>query len=284
LNVFRSVYREFIYGGHLLALGTASIATCSALILGSTPTLDLFVMAYLFSNGAYTMNRVSELDRDALSHAERTAYLDSRRRLLPYLIITYFLIGYFLAFLRNLYFFAALLVPLFLSLFYSVGSRRFVKFLGVRRLKEQLLVKNLTISFGWSLIPILVGLYYTSMTLPLLLVCPFIFLRLIANTVFFDIRDAQADALYGTRTIPSVYGDGVSNVVMALVDILSLGYMILIPLAGAIPIYAMTLAVFPLYSLLYRACSRWLDQDLIRDLVADAEYIMWAPVVYIGKL
>lgn len=282
--MFKSAYREFVYGGHLLALGTASIASCSALILGQTPTLDLFLMAYLFSNGAYTMNRVSELDQDASSHPQRTAHLKSRGRLLPYLVITYFLTGYVLAFLRNLYFFAALLVPLFLSLLYSVGSRRFVKFLGVRRLKEQLLVKNIAISFGWSLIPILVGLYYTSVTLPLLVLCPFIFLRLIVNSVFFDVRDAQADALYGTRTIPSVYGNRVGNVVMGLVDILSLGYIILIALVGAIPIYAMTLAVFPLYSLLYRAGSRLFDQDLIRDLVADGEYIMWAPVLLIGKI
>jgi 4-hydroxybenzoate polyprenyltransferase len=279
-----TIYKELVYGGHLLSLGTASIAATAALILGRMPTIDLLVMAYLFSNGAYTLNRASEVEQDTLSHPARTDYLHGRAKLLPFIAAAYFLVGYSLAFFRNLYFFGALLLPLVLSLLYSFGSKRFTKVVGSGRLKEKLLIKNLAISFGWSLIPLLVGLYYLQLGLPLLLLSPFIFLRLMVNTIFFDVRDVQADAMYGTGTIPAVYGISTAGNVMWILDGASLAYIVLVTIAGMVPSYAITLAVFPLYSSLYRLVSRVADQDLIRDLVADAEYLLWGPVVFLGKI
>jgi 4-hydroxybenzoate polyprenyltransferase len=284
VNPLNSIYKELVYGGHLLSLGTASIAATAALILGRMPTLDLLVMAYLFSNGAYTLNRASEVEQDNVSHPARTDYLRSRAKLLPFIAGLYFLVGYSLAFFRNLYFFGALLLPLVLSLLYSFGSKRFTKVVGSGRLKEKLLIKNLAISFGWSLIPLLVGLYYLQLGLPLLLLSPFIFLRLMVNTIFFDVRDVQADAMYGTGTIPAVYGISTAGNVMWILDGASLAYIVLVTIAGMVPSYAITLAVFPLYSSLYRLVSRVSDQNLIRDLVADGEYLLWGPVVFLGKI
>ena len=64
--------KEVVYGGHFLALGTSSIAASSAILLGKTPTLDLLLMAYLFSYGAYMLNRGSEVDQDRISNPGRT--------------------------------------------------------------------------------------------------------------------------------------------------------------------------------------------------------------------
>ena len=71
------VYRELILGGHLLALGTASIAAAAAFLFGRQPTLVLLVMAYLFSFGAYMMNRSAEMDEDALR-----VWLDKEKEIL----------------------------------------------------------------------------------------------------------------------------------------------------------------------------------------------------------
>ena len=60
----------------------------------------------------------------------------------------------------SLVFFVALLVPLALSLLYSVGSKRLIRFIGTQTFKQQLLLKNVSIALGWSLIPILVGFYF----------------------------------------------------------------------------------------------------------------------------
>ena len=78
MSLITGVYRELVMGGHILALGTASIAAASAIMLGGKPTAVLLVMAYLFSYGAYMMNRKAEMEEDAVSNPVRTGYLSRR--------------------------------------------------------------------------------------------------------------------------------------------------------------------------------------------------------------
>ena len=280
------LYGELVYGGHLLALGTASIAATAALVLGRTPTWDLLVMAYLFSYGAYMVNRVSDFDEDRVSHLDRTAYLEGRRRSLPAIALVSFGVGYVLALLRNLALFAGLLVPLVLAVVYSVGSKRMGRVLGMSRLKEGLFVKNLTVSFGWSLIPLLVGLYYMQLPPAMIVLCPFIFLRLMVNTIFFDVRDVEADAAYGVRTIPVSLGTDASRKLMDVVDFSSGLYVALLVLSGVLPVFAGLLVVFTPYSFAYRYFSQrsMKHKDSLRDLAADGEYLLWGFVTYLGLI
>lgn len=281
-----AVYREFVYGGHLLALGTASIAVSAALVISKTPTWDLILMAYLFSFGAYTVNRLSDFEEDKISHPDRTAYLSGRLRSMPAIAAGCFILGYALAFFRNLIFFAALLLPLILALLYSVSSKRMSRVFGFSRLKEGLLTKNLAVSFGWSLIPILVGLYYLELPLSILALLPFIFLRLMVNTVFFDARDIEADRAYGVKTIPAYLGMAKAWRVMDVLDVASGAYLVLATLSGILPLFALALVVFTPYSFAYRYYSQRSSghKDSVRDLVADGEYILWGFVTYLGYL
>lgn len=280
------IYRELILGGHLLALGTASIAGAAALLLDRDPTVALLVMAYLFSFGAYMMNRSAEMDQDLASHPERTTYLARRRRVLPAVVAGSFLLGYALAATVRLSFFVALLVPLALSLLYSVGSKRLVKLIGTSKLKQKLLLKNVTISLGWSLIPVLVGLYFDAFNLALMLLSPFIFLRLMTNTIVFDVRDEEGDRKNSVRTLPTELGVPAAFRVVGWVDALSAIYLILLLLARLVPSYALTLALLPVYSSVYRGFAMRSNSDLsfICDVVADAEYILWGPLMLLGKV
>ena len=280
------LYREFVYGGHLLALGTASIAATAAFVLGKTPTWELLLMAYLFSFGAYMVNRASDFDQDRVSHADRTAYLEGRRRMLPAIAAACFVSGYFLAFVRNLAFFAGLLLPLILAVAYSVGSDRIRKALGISRLKEGLYLKNVTVSFGWSLIPFLVALYYLQFPAAAIALCPFIFLRLMVNTVFFDVRDTEADAASGVRTIPVSLGLAASRKIMDSLDLVSGAYVLLLVVSGVLPVFAGLLVIFTPYSFAYRYASQrsTMHKDSLRDLAADGEYILWGLVTYIGQI
>jgi geranylgeranylglycerol-phosphate geranylgeranyltransferase len=282
----RSIYREMVLGGHLLALGTASIAAAAAFLFGRPPTVILLVMAYLFSFGAYMMNRSAEMETDATSHPERTGYLAKRRSVLPGLVAGAFAAGYVLAATVNLAFFIALLVPLVLSLLYSVGSKHFVRFIGTQNLKQKLLMKNVSIALGWSLIPVLAGLYFGAFDAPLLLLCPFVFLRLVTNTIVFDIRDTEGDRENGVKTLPTEFGVPTSFRIVGIVDAISAVYLISILVTGLIPSFAATLVVLPIYSTVYRwaAIGNRGDMTILCDVVADAEYIFWGPLIYIGKI
>ncbi|MDG6954570.1 MAG: UbiA family prenyltransferase [Nitrososphaerota archaeon] len=279
-----SAYREFVLGGHLLAIGTASIAAASAALMGLTATPLLLFMAYLFSYGAYMMNRSTEMDSDAVSHPDRTAHLGSRKRYLPAISAGCFLLGYVLAYTVNLIFFGALLVPLAFSALYSVGSRRLVGVIGVSKLKDKLLVKNLFISLGWSLIPVLVGLYYLRFEEVLALMGGLIFLRLMVNTLIFDVRDVEGDRAQGIRTVPAVYGVRRTYTMMTAIDGVALAYLAAAVSFGLLPLPAIVLALLPAYSIFYAYLAKKPGADLgfICDVVVDGEYLLWGPLMYIG--
>ncbi len=285
MSFTEALYKELVYGGHLLALGTSSMAATASFVLGRVPSWDLLLMAYLFSLGGYSINRFSDFEEDAVSHPDRTAYLKGRVGSFKVISAACFALGYLLALLRNLIFFGALLAPLALALAYSVGSGRMKGALGFSRLKEATLVKNLTVSLGWSLVPVLVGLYYLQLPLAILALSPFIFLRIMVNTIFFDQRDAAADAAFGVRTLPVRMGMAASSRVMDVLDLASGAYLIGVVAWRLVPLFARALVIFVPYSVAYRLYSRaGKHKDSARDLVADGEYILWGVVTCIGHL
>ena len=279
-----SLYREFVLGGHLLALGTVSAAAASAIVIHEAATPVLLVMAYLFSYGAYMMNRTAEIDQDLTSHPERTALMSRRKRYLPLISGGCFILGYVLAATVNLVFFAALLVPLALSVLYSVGSKKLVGVFGVSKLKDKLLVKNLVVSLGWSLIPLLVGLYYLNFALPLWFLSGLIFLRGMSSTMFFDIRDVDGDREQGIKTVPVAFGAEATYKAMTALNVVGLLYVAASVVTGELPQFALTLAALPLYSMGYTFFARRPGANLnfICDNVADAEDLFWGPLVYVG--
>jgi hypothetical protein len=55
---------------------------------------------------------------------------------------------------------------------------------------------------------------------------------------------------------------------------------------GLVPSYALTLMVLPIYSTIYRtfAMRGRANLGFICDFVADAEYALWGPLIYLGKI
>src|SRR5207247_6342544 len=141
--------------------------------------------------------------------------------------------------------------PLLLSRLFGGGEGTLVRLLGARKLKEKLLFKNITISFGWSLIPLLVALYYQRVSLELLLIAPFIFLRLMLNTIFFDVRDLEGDKANGIRTLPVAFGRERSFRAMAVLDLLWSLYLVSLVGLTLLPPYSLILVILPVYSALY---------------------------------
>lgn len=279
------LYRELVFGGHLLALGTASIAAASSLLLGKAPTLVLLLLAYLFSYGAYALNRGLEMQQDLLSNPARTQYLMKRSRYIHFIAGAFFGTGYIIAALLSLWYAAALLPPLVLALLYSRGSPSLRSLIGARRLKDKLLVKNLSISFGWSLIPILVGVYFHEASHVLLLFSPYVFLRLMVNTLLFDIRDVEADTRFGVRTLPAVMGPERTYRVIRLADLSSALYLAALLALSLMPRQAAPLLLLSAYSWFYVwLARRGADMNLVCDLIADGEYLLWGPVVSLGGL
>ena len=73
---------------------------------------------------------------------------------------------------------------------------------------------------------------------------------------------------------------------MAVLDLLSSLYLVSLVGVALLPPYALILVVLPVYSTLYRwlASSERAMIGFLCDFVADGEYVLWGPLIYLGKI
>jgi 4-hydroxybenzoate polyprenyltransferase len=100
------------------------------------------------------------------------------------------------------------------------------------------------------------------------------------------VRDAEGDRANAVKTLPTQLGVPRSFEVVGAVDAVSAAYLILVLAVGLVPAYALTLISLPIYSTVYRAFAMRSNANLgfICDFVADAEYVLWGPLIYLGKI
>ena len=287
VSLGHKLFHEIIYGGHMPALDTSAIVFTTSLILGFIPTIDLIVAAYLFTFGSYTLNRTRESDDDALSNPERTNFVLGRTKYVNHIIVICYLGSLSIAIMRSQIFFTALIAPLILSYLYNIGSKKFIPLMGTSRLKEKFLVKNIAVSAGWGLIVFLTLIYYNgNLSITVFSVFIFIFLRVLVNTVFCDIRDVKSDSSIGIRTIPIVYGVKKTKYFLLAVNTFSGIFVFLAITAGILPPMAHfvnLLTIFGYYYLI-KSLKPNADMTYLCDFVAEGEELVSVPLAILGKV
>jgi len=88
-RIFYLVWKEFIYGGHLLSLGAVSVVFTSAILLKIKVTWDCLLIVYLGMHSAYLYNRYKEFHKDYLTNPERTKHIKKVINKLPFIIASF---------------------------------------------------------------------------------------------------------------------------------------------------------------------------------------------------
>lgn len=276
-----------------IALGGPSVNLGVAVMLGLEPSLPLMSAQLLSCYAVYILNTVSDLGEDAVSNPSRAAFAQRHARLivlgaagcvvlatalaLPFGLVP--VLGIFLPFLAGLaYSFKA-------SLPSRAGAREGGR--GPRRLKDILLVKNLTIAATWSmsalaLQPDLEGVPATALLASGVLVA----LRFLVTSILPDWRDIEADRAHGVRTVPVVFGPAMA---MRLVRAINLLFVIGVMLFAGLGILApptWALLAIAAYAVLYlEAIARaGRATPLLCDLVMDGEHVLFGLVLLAGRI
>jgi 4-hydroxybenzoate polyprenyltransferase len=270
---------EFIYGGHLLSLGSVSIVFVSSILLNIKITWDFLVISYLVTYIAYSYNRLMELKSDSLTNPLRTLHIKKYMKWLPLIIFFCFFIVAILL-LRfgnaNSAIFAIFMVAG--SLLYTVHFKNYTK--------KIIGFKSVYVSLFWASLVLLLALYYrTSINLAVISISLFVFLRLLVNTIFFDIKDIASDKLYSLKTLPVYLG---RRKVLSLIHILNLVSFLLLVVCvykGVLPPGALSLLVFFIYTCFYLGLAKkeGTDMQKLSYFMVDGEYILWPFVIFIFK-
>jgi 4-hydroxybenzoate polyprenyltransferase len=273
------IKNEFVYGGHLTALGAPMKVLFMADLLGIGLSAPLLLIAYLGALSVYSADYYRSIDKDRMTNPGRAAFLSGRAVERPYLIyIALLLVS--LALFANAGLFITILALTFLGVMYTAA------FKGVTRKVPGF--KNAFTSGIWAS-GVSFGLlsYYSLSPGPAFaLVFLFLFMRSMGNTIFFDIKDIESDASEGLRTLPVLLGPWRTIRLLKALNVLSFLPLAVGALSGILPHYALfmlALAAFTHFNLGRSGVVDAKRSGYMYYMLADLETLSWPVLLALGK-
>ena len=236
------------------------------------------LISYLLPLIIYSYDYYKDIDKDIKNSSERATFLKRKADRYPFVFTFYSL---FLVSLLVLYsnwgrvvFIAAIMAG---GILYNVVLKNLTKKIPA--------FKNMFTALTWALVGAFFPLFYYSMgiNLSFIIAFLFIFMRVMNNVMFFDLKDMENDMSEGLKTLPVMLGKkGAINVLHAL-NIISFIPLIIGVYFNIIDIRGIFLLIFLFYSYFYinkanLASSNELEKTA--HTLADLEFILW-PVVLI---
>lgn len=280
-KILKTIWNEFIYGGHLQSLGSSSIIFLSANLLKINITWDILLISYLISYAIYLFNRFKEIEIDYLTNPQRTNYLKTYIYHTPIIIsfVIFVIIGALIYFSN----FWALIFGLFLILFgffYTIFFKKLTK--------RIILFKNFYVSIAFSLmIPFLIIYYLYPLTniliISSLILIIFVYCKAFMMQILLDVKDIESDKKEGLLTFPVVFGKEKTLNILKIISILSTAPILLI--------YSLYFNIFPISILILLLtipfnfyCFKLARQkNYFGYILGSGEFLFWSVLILISK-
>lgn len=281
-KIFKNIYNEFIYGGHLLSLGGSATLVSIMLIMKVEISFVLLVIGYLILQVIYLYNHFKERDTDISGNPERVRHLQKMEKIVPYLLFIYLFLLIFFTFLTN---YTNWLFLFFLLAGGILFTKKFKNFT-----KKIPCFKNIYTAFFWAIAWTLIPFFHYSNSFSFLfffLFFSFAFLRLFLNTIFFDLKDIKDDRKENLKTLPVLLGKRKTIYFLFVLNFISILPIIIGVWLGIFPYYSISLVALFLYTVYYLIKGFKADKKRIRFLsyiLVDGEYLIWPFLIIIYKI
>ncbi len=264
------------------ALGSPLLILSVSILLNTKCDVQIMAMSYLLPLIVYSYDYYKDLKKDNAVDSERTAFLSEKSKKYPLILTSYILTLIFLIFL-----FSNVKLTLFIMGLVVSGILYTTAFKGVT--KKIPFFKNIYTAITWAMGGTFFLIFYYSMgiTTPFLLIFLVIFIRILINIIFFDLKDIDADRNEGLKTLPAILGKKKSINFLHLLNMFSFLPILLGVYLGWIPNFALALLIFFFYVFYYIQKSENLEGDNLHRIshtMADSEFVMWPLVLIIAKL
>lgn len=280
VKVLRIIKDEFVYGGHLLSLGASGIIYTIMLIFNLKINLSLLAIIYLMPQIIYSYDHLKGAKKDAKTNPERAKHFQTQKNKIISLIIIYVAVLLtVLVYLKNweigLTVFLIIISGMLYTKFFKDITKRIPAF------------KNFFVAFVWAFSPTVLILlhFHFKLNISLLLLFIFILLKFIVSTVFFDIKDMESDKSNLIKTLPAIFGKGVTINFLQIVNILSLAPIIIGVWFNLLPSFSLGLLIFYFYSFYYleKAKTDKANINFLSYILADGEYLLWPITILLIK-
>lgn len=281
-QILRTIWREFIYGGHFQSLGAASIVFVSAILLKIQATWDILFVTYLIFYPLYLYNRFKEIKIDYLSNPERTKHLRTYFHLMPiilYLVI--FVVIGSLIYFSNLWGLVFGLLLLFFGLLYTIVFKKFTKKLA--------LFKNLYVATFFASLVFFLVIYYSypltdTLIAGTLIFMVFVYLKALMMQIFLDVKDIESDREEGLLTFPVMFGKEKTLTILKIISVLATAPILLI--------FSLYFDIFPKSVLIllvtipfnFYCFNQALKQKYSGYILAGGEFVLWPILIIISEI
>jgi len=277
-KILKTIWDEFVYGGHILSLGAVSIVWSCAIILNLYIDWIFLLIVYLGIHSMYLFNRYQEIESDLNSNPERATHLKNLRGLVVTQIIAFISISIILLIKYGTS--PALylgIIMYFLGLLYTFKFKSFTKHI--------IGFKNLFIPLLYTLLLALFFYYYGYIfSTGFYLLIIFIYIRLYIATAFYDLKDVEEDKKNSLLTVAVVLPRKHFFRLILIFNVVSIIPLLIGSYFGLIPYFALILLLVVPYFWVYVLLSKKSKNlPLYSYVFCDGEYILWLPLILISK-
>jgi 4-hydroxybenzoate polyprenyltransferase len=235
------------------------------------------IIPFFVAFSIYNLNRKTDEDEDAINRQDRFAFTKRYEKPLFYATILSLILALVLSATYGVLALLATAAPFILGIMYSF--RCLPDWIGYSRLKEIPAVKNIVVGISWAVILSFLPVYLNQGTPDSKTAIVFLlfFMWGFMASLIPDIRDRIGDASAGVRTIPVIFGEEKTKILLSRVLLLLGVPLIFFSLYFLPPFTTALLAAANLYS---HGCVYLLDRvrirDFLADTVSDGQYICFA--------
>jgi len=276
----KKAWNEFVYSGHLISLGAACIVSTSAIMLGIKSTWQVLIISYLTTFVGLLYNRYKEQGTDSITNPQRTIYLKKYFHFIfPIITSSVLFCIIVLLFYQKI---ATLIFIILLCLLCFV----YTKYL--KRMTSKIAaLKNIIFSLITSSLVVFLAIYnsYPLLSFSLFLMWFFVFLRMVVNTIFLDIKDVESDKKQSLLTIPILIGREKTLTFLRWMTVFSVVPIIFGVLLGDLPKFSLVLLFVIPYSFYYFEKSKKKKNFYLTNyILADSEFILWLVFILLGEV
>ena len=275
----KNIWNEFVYGGHLLALGDAIAMYVIGVILGIPVTWHFLIIIYLCVFSSNLFNRSDEANHDKLTNPVRVKvmkkYMDN---IYPITSIALLIVIGFILHFRGA---EVLLLAVFIfliSLLYTMIFKKMTMYI--------IGFKSIVAATFYSMMVLLLVFYHNfPINMAVILMFIFYYVRIFISNAACDIKDIESDKKRGLRTIYIAFGERKGTWFLNIINILS-GLMIAWGVyANLLPTFSLALLVTIPYAIYYFYLnSKTNCKEFYTNAVVDGEFLFWLPFMLIGRL
>jgi len=275
-KVLKAIWNEFIYGGHLAAIGPVIMVLVTCKFLKLRYPLDLLICVYLITYIAYTLDRYLDLKKN--KNDPRLRYMAKYQKIFPIILLLSTLAIVTLALHRNFFSLFSATIFIFISFAYNLAFKKLTKIITG--------FKSFFVALSYSAtIFLIIPFTNTRLTLPILLIFLFFFARVLDNTIFCDIKDKTEDKNDKLKTLPVMLTPSKLNILLITINIFSIIPIIYGCIVKILPLTSLWFIIVIFYFFYYYGLSKKQDADAqkIANFWADGELIVWL-LIFIGEL